>query len=142
MHIDEPFPLDAVPSRMRNAILNEFQGRRPSVRDVAEIPDHYWLSTPDVGPAFLEKIHRVIGPQLPPTASPSSVRLSDAELLDRLERLQEEVQRLQDQLKARLSKLARRKPNRQWHKTAMQDADYQQSCQNPSLPQQPIDSST
>jgi hypothetical protein len=137
MHMDQPFPLDAVPSWVRRVILNQFKGRCPSIREVAEIPDRYWLSTPDMGPAHLEKIHRIIGPRLPQTVRPSSIRLSDAELLDRLERLQEDIRWLQNQLKARLHQAPRRKPNRQWHKLAVQDARHQQSSQNPASPPQP-----
>jgi hypothetical protein len=120
MHLDEPFPLDAVPSRVRHAILQEFKGRCPSLREVAETPDSYWLSTPAIGPAFLEKIRSITDPQ--PTVPPSSARLSDAELLARLEWLQKELRWLHEQLQARLStKPVRRKPNCQWHKKAMQD---------------------
>lgn len=39
MRLDEPFPLQAVPSRVRHAILQEFKGCCPSIREVAEIPD-------------------------------------------------------------------------------------------------------
>jgi hypothetical protein len=63
MHMDQPFPLDAGPSRVKNAILNEFKGRCPSIRDVAEIPDRYWLSTPAIGSVHLEKICNVIREQ-------------------------------------------------------------------------------
>jgi hypothetical protein len=121
MHLDEPFPLQAVPSRVRDAILQEFKGRCPNLREVAEIPDSYWLATPSIGPAFLEKIRSLTDEQPLQTARPSFARLSDAELLDRLEWLQEELRWLHDQLKARLSKAPRRKPNCEWHKKAMRD---------------------
>ncbi|WP_210252240.1 hypothetical protein, partial [Microvirga tunisiensis] len=42
MTLEEPFPLDAVPSRVRAAILNAFKGRCPSVREMAEISDRDW----------------------------------------------------------------------------------------------------
>ena len=60
---DEFFPLDAIPPRVRRAILHEFQGRRPTVQEVSQIPDRYWLATPDVDPSTLEKIHSVLRPQ-------------------------------------------------------------------------------
>ncbi len=119
MRLDEPFPLQAFPSPVRLAILQAFKGRCPSIREVSEIPDSQWLSTPAIGPAFLEKIRSITDAQ--PTARPSLARLSDAELLDRVEWLQEELRWLHDQLQARLSKPARRKPNRQWYKKALQD---------------------
>ena len=38
MHWDEPFPLEAVPTRVRHAILKEFEGRHPSTGQIAAIP--------------------------------------------------------------------------------------------------------
>ena len=121
MHLDDPFPLDAVPSRVKNAILKEFEGRCPSVGEVAQIPDSYWLSAPGIGLTHLEQIRSVTGALPQQTARSSLARLSNAKLLDRLERLLEELQWLHHQLEARLSQAPRRKPNRQWHKKAMQD---------------------
>ena len=113
MDWDEPFPLSTVPPRVKNTILNEFKGRCPSIREVAETPDSYWLATPSIGPTILEQIRRVTGAALEQTASPSRPRLTDAELLDRLERLQDELRWLQDRMEAKLLKTARRRPNRQ-----------------------------
>ena len=117
----EPFPLNAVPPRVRNTILNEFKGRCPNIREVAEIPGSYWLATPSIGPTFLEQIRSVTDAALQQTASPSRPQLTDAELLDRLERLQDELRWLQDQMEAKLLKTARRRPNRQ---EASQDAGH------------------
>ncbi len=105
MQMDEPFPLESVPSRVRLAILSEFNGRRPSVREVAEIPDAYWLATPAIGRKFLQTIRDATPAPTRQTTVPVR-RLTDAELMDRLESLQEELQWLHDVLKAR----ARRTP--------------------------------
>ena len=130
MHWDEPFPLEAVPTRVRHAILKEFEGRHPSTGQIAAIPDSYWLSTPDIGPTSLETIRRVAGAKTQQTASPSVDSLTDAELLDRLQRLQDELRWLQDQLKARLSKAPGRTPNRYWHTTTPPNgADRQEAPQ-------------
>ncbi len=101
MPTDEPFPLSAVPSWVRHAMLNEFKGRCPSIREVAEISDRQWLKTPDIGPAALKMIRSVIDEQQRQTA-----RLSDGELLKRLEWLQKELRWLERQLKSRLPKMA------------------------------------
>jgi hypothetical protein len=130
MDWDEPFPLSAVPPRVRNTILNEFKGRCPSIREVAEIPDSYWLATPNIGPTFLEQIRRVTDAPLEHTASPSRPRLTDAELLGRLERLQDDLRWLQDQMEARLFKTARRRAGRWWLKLVTQDGgDHQEAAQ-------------
>jgi hypothetical protein len=101
MPLDEPFPLVAVPSWVRHAILNEFKGRCPSIREVAEISDRQWLKTPDIGPAALKMIRSVTDERQRQTA-----RLSDGELLKRLEWLQKELRWLERQLKSRLPKMA------------------------------------
>jgi hypothetical protein len=126
MDWDEPFPLSAVPPRVRNTILNEFKGRCPSIREVAEIPDSDWLATPNIGPAFLEQIRSVTDAPPEQTASPSCSRLTDGELLGRLEWLQDELRWLQEQMETRLLKTARRRLNRRWLKLATQDGSGQQ----------------
>ena len=104
MRLDEPFPLEAVSSRLRHAILKEFQGRCPTIREMAEIPDRRWLSTPDVGPRSVEIIHDFTDAAQEQTIPPPDAQLTDAELLKRLEWLQKEVQWLQDFLAAKLFK--------------------------------------
>ena len=131
MDWNEPFPLNAIPPRVRNTILNEFKGRCPSIREVAEIPDSYWLATPNIGPTFLEQIRRVTDAEPEQTSNSSRPRLTDAALLVRLEHLQDELRWLRDQMEARLLKTARRRPNRQWLKLAAQDGtDRQEAAQN------------
>jgi len=102
MRLDEPFPLETVPSRVRNAILKEFQGRCPSIREMAEIPDRQWLSIPDIGPRSVEIIHDLAEAAQQQTRRPRNARLTDAELLKRLEWLQKEVRWVQEFLRARL----------------------------------------
>lgn len=102
MRLDDPFPLEAVSSRLRHAILREFQGRCPTLREMAQIPDRRWLSTPDVGPRSVEIIHDFTDAARQQTISPLDARLTDAELLKRLEWLQKEVRWLRDFLKDKL----------------------------------------
>src|SRR4051812_12120987 len=114
MHLDEPFPLEDVPSRVRTSLLDEFKGRCPSLREVEQIPDKHWLAAPGIGPTFLETIrsftHAGRAQSVSQAASPS---LSDAELLRRLEGLQSELRSLEAELKARLPLGLRHNPNRQ-----------------------------
>jgi hypothetical protein len=83
MQLDEPFPLEAIAPRVRRVILNEFQGRWPTVHEIAQISDRHWLATPGVGPGTLEAMRRVTHPPRQPD-DPNPPRLSDAGLLDRL----------------------------------------------------------
>lgn len=90
MPLNEPFPLDTFPPRVRAVILKEFNGRCPSQREVAEISDAHWLSTPEVGPALLKRI-RALG-----HVKGRSWQMTDAELLRRLASLQKELKLIQD----------------------------------------------
>ena len=112
MYMDEPFPLEAIPSRVQHPLLREFEGRCPSLREVDQILDKQWLATPGIGPTYLEMIRSITRAGREPTvthaASPS---LSDVQLLRRLERLQAELQSLEAELKARMLTGPRRKPN-------------------------------
>ena len=114
MHLDEPFPLGAVPSRVRHALLGEFEGRCPSIREVDQIPDKLWLTTPGMGPASLRLVRSIInaaGQQEVSDIAPH--RLSDAELLRRLEGLQEDLRWVAGHLKTLLPRDARRRPHHQ-----------------------------
>ena len=109
MQLDEPFPLEFVPSRVRHAMLDEFKGRRPTMREVAEIPDAYWLATPAIGRKVLQRIRAVVYAPQPQTDAPALPRLTDAELLDRLESLQRELLWMQDLARAGAPKSSRSK---------------------------------
>ena len=82
MQLDQPFPLEALAPRVRRVILDEFQGHRPTVHEIAQISDRHWLATPGVGPGTLEAMRRITHPPRQPD-DPGSPRLSDAALLDR-----------------------------------------------------------
>jgi hypothetical protein len=108
MQQDEFFPLDAVPPRVRRALLREFQGRWPTVQEVSQISDRHWLATPDIGPSTLEKIHSVLRPQSCQREG-FSPEMTDAELLNRLEFIQEELKRIQCTLEARIGPSSRKR---------------------------------
>lgn len=109
MRLDDPFPLETVPSPAKHAMLDVFKGRWPSVREVAQVPDAYWLATPAIGRKLLQTIRAVTDAPRPETDVPALPRLTDAELLDRLESLREELRYIHATLKAKTSKAARNK---------------------------------
>jgi hypothetical protein len=122
MPLDEPFPLEALPWRVRYALLLEFKGRCPSLREVDQISDKHWLTMPGMGPASLEMVRSIInarGQQAPSGAA--SHNLSDAQLLRRLEQLQEDLNWLEAQLKSRMPADTRRRPHRQHRKQAVRN---------------------
>jgi hypothetical protein len=107
---------------VRYALLLEFKGRCPSLREVDQIPDKHWLTMPGMGPASLEMVRSIIKTWVPQAPShAASHNLSDAELLRRLEQLQEDLRWLEAQLKARMPADTRRRPHRQHRKQAVRN---------------------
>ena len=115
MQLDEPFPLEIVPPRVRHAMLHEFNGRRPTMREVAQIPDAYWLATPAIGRKFLQTIRAVVHAPRPETDAPAPPRLTDAELMDRLESLRRELAWMRDLVRRGVPKASRSKNGFQRH---------------------------
>jgi hypothetical protein len=101
MGLDDPFPIDKCSGRVRGAVLAEFQGRCPTIREVASISDAQWLTVPNIGPTTLEEIRRFIN------ETPAEQRLQnlpimeDGELLSRLNRLQRELNLIASAIRAR-----------------------------------------
>jgi hypothetical protein len=105
MHKDELFPLDAVPCRARTAILQEFDGRQPNLLEVEQIPDKQWLTAPGIGPTALACIRDATNSQQwrdVPVHSSILAILTDAELVKRVEFLQQELNSLYKVLKTKL----------------------------------------
>jgi hypothetical protein len=112
MQLDDPFPVEEFPRRSREAILAEFRGRRPSVREVVSIPDTRWLGAPDIGPGTLAKLRRLTRGMRRKLQIPSLAELTEAKLVaerdfldGELKRLLDEVNRVRDRLKANRAEL-------------------------------------
>jgi hypothetical protein len=97
MALDESFPLNLFPAQVRTAILNEFDGRCPSLQEAAELSDVRWLSTPAIGPVVLRKIRSLCQGD-----APTVRQMTDAELLKRLTVLQGELKLIQRTARAML----------------------------------------
>ena len=108
MRDNELFPLDTVPSRVKFAILREFEGRTPAVREVAQICDKSWLAVPGIGRTALACIRQATVDQHPLSVNRPPARMSDVELLTRLERLHEELRSLNEVLTAALLPASRK----------------------------------
>ena len=93
MRLDDPFPLNEIPPRVRAAILTEFGGRRPSILEVAGIPDEHWLKTPGMGPTSLAQMRSLTQDARRKAQIASVAGMADTELLA-------EYGRLKDQKKA------------------------------------------
>jgi hypothetical protein len=112
MGLDDPFPIEKCSGRVRGAILAEFQGRCPTIREVASISDSQWLTVPNIGPTTLEELRSMV--QQPPSGKDraSIITMPDGELLSRLNRLQRELNILVAEIRERLSSGNSRKNGR------------------------------
>jgi hypothetical protein len=114
MGLDDPFPIEKCSGRVRGAILAEFHGRCPTIREVASISDSQWLTVPNIGPTTLEEL-RSMTQQHPngEDAASAASSIPDNELLSRLNRLQRELNILVGEIRTRLSGAhSRRTPHR------------------------------
>jgi hypothetical protein len=59
VQLDDLFPIDECSQSLRAAILAQFYGRCPTVRQVLNIPDARWLSTPGIGQVSLKRLHQL-----------------------------------------------------------------------------------
>jgi hypothetical protein len=110
MQLDDPFPIKELPLRARHAILMEFNGRCPSIGEVARVSEPKWLELPGIGQATLVAMRQVtqrLAGDIPPLT-----KLTDAELLAERDRLHHEsrslrasLHRKQEQLHAMVTKL-------------------------------------
>lgn len=109
MGLDDPFPIEKCSGRVRGAVLAEFQGRCPTIREVASISDAQWLTVPNIGPTTLEEIRRFIG-QVPVDQRLQNLpTMDDGELLSRLSRLQRELNMITSAIRSRVSSTSERK---------------------------------
>ena len=103
MGLDDPFPIEKCSGRVRGAILAEFQGRCPTIREVASISDAQWLTVPNIGPTTLEELRSMTHPVPNGESRPNPTGMPDGELLSRLNRLQRELDIIVGEIRARFS---------------------------------------
>jgi len=103
---DDPFPIEKCSGRVRGAVLAEFQGRCPTIREVASISDAQWLTVPNIGPTTLEEIRRFISETPAEQRLQNLPTMDDGELLSRLNRLQRELNLIASAIRARISSAA------------------------------------
>jgi hypothetical protein len=103
MGLDDPFPIEKCSGRVRGAILAEFQGRCPTIREVASISDAQWLTVPNIGPTTLEELRSMAHPTPNGESRQNSTGMPDGELLSRLNRLQRELNIIVGEVRARFA---------------------------------------
>ncbi len=109
MGLDDPFPIEKCSGRVRGAILTEFQGRCPTIREVASISDAQWLTVPNIGPTTLEELRSMAQSDPDGVSHPGTTGMPDGELVSRLNRLQRELNIIVGEIRSRLSAPSRRR---------------------------------
>jgi len=109
MRPSDPFPLERCSSRLRLSILREFQGRHPTLREVASIPPQKWLTAPGIGPASLVELEAIIREHQDWMTNNASSSRADAELADQLERMQHDLKRLRCELRSLIDEIRKKK---------------------------------
>ncbi len=83
------FPIEKFLPRAREAILAEFNGRCPTIGEVAGISDAKWLQLPGFGPGALVVMRQITRGLVP--KAPTRSNMTDAALLAERDRLQSEL---------------------------------------------------
>ena len=99
------FPIELLAPRAQESILEEFGGRRPSISEVASIPDADLLKLSGFGPTTILKIRSII--QGESGSSPAIASLSDEELLSEHDRLLAKLNQLRGEFKRQDQELQR-----------------------------------
>jgi hypothetical protein len=103
---DDLFPIELLGSQAQESILREFGGRRPTVVEIASIPEANLLKLPGFGPSTVRKVRSIA---LSGTASSSALAgLNDDEVLLEHDRLSAELSELREEFKKREHELKRR----------------------------------
>ena len=102
------FPVERLPPRVKNAILTEFQGRCPTVLEVANTPDSHWLTVPNMGPSSLAQLRSVTRGVRRQAGIPTLSELSDVELLTKARSLERTRSEISGTLKAYRAELQMR----------------------------------
>src|SRR5690348_16039651 len=87
MHLDDPFPVEHLPRRVQESILDEFRGRHPTALEVVRVPDAHWMRLHGIGPTTLARL-RSLTEELCGQVQPSALtKLTVSQLLKRHDRL-------------------------------------------------------
>jgi hypothetical protein len=101
MQLSDPYPVERLPKLVQQAILTEFQGRHPTVLEIAPVLDAQWLTLPGMGPTRLARL-RVLAEGMREQVQPSALtRMTVVQLLARYDRLMVR----QDMPQAKLKKI-------------------------------------
>jgi hypothetical protein len=93
-----PFPLEELAIRVRHTILEEFEGRRPSILEVDSLPDNHWLQLPNIGPKVLASMRELARGASRKAGRSSLAGMTDAELNAECDHLNDQRKAIDAQL--------------------------------------------
>ena len=115
MQLSDPFPVEELPKLVKETILAEFQGRQPTVLEVASVPDAHWLTLPAMGPARLAHLRSLVQgicDQLQPSAQTrrtlDELLAQHHQLVTEQDLLKRQLRELSDHLRANRAELRMR----------------------------------
>src|SRR5215207_5050230 len=110
MEPSDLFPIERCSKRLKAAILAEFNGLSPTYQDILRIPLKEWMTVPGIGPSLLKELQSILLNPSVVGREGSSMNPADADakpiepdLSARLERLQRDLKRLQDDIQVLMS---------------------------------------
>jgi hypothetical protein len=91
------FPVELLGKSAQESLLREFGDRRPSISEVASLPEDHLLKLAGFGPSTIQKVRSIL--QDGTTSSSFTGDWSDKELLSEHGRLSAKLQDLRDEFK-------------------------------------------
>jgi hypothetical protein len=96
---DDLFPIELLRLAAQQSILAEFSGRRPSVSEVASLPDDHLMKLAGFGPSTIRKVRSITQSGI--NSSSAIAGLDDAELLSEYRSLRQELTKLREEFHRR-----------------------------------------
>ncbi len=101
---NDSFPIERCSSRLRTAVLTEFNQRCPTFQDILSIPPKTWMTVPGMGVTLLHELEGILQSEHVMTEAASSPTVNDADLLARIERLGRDLRRLKQDVQVLISR--------------------------------------
>jgi hypothetical protein len=98
------FPIERCSSRLKTAVLDEFQGRCPTLQEIISISQRRWLTVPGIGYTLLTELDSIIQSCGVGTEEDTQKLSDDTEFLARLERMKRDLIRLKPDIELLMSK--------------------------------------
>ncbi len=100
----DPFPIERCSSRLRTAVLTEFNQSCPTFQDILSISPKRWMTVPGMGVTLLHELEGILQSEHFVTEAAYSPTVNDADLLVRIERLRRDLRSLKHDVQVLISR--------------------------------------